>query len=126
MTRDFRCLTPDTFLLEAFAAMLGSHVHHLPVVGPDERCLLVLELTAVVRRLPEDLVAQGNAPLVSPGAIGPLSIRDDELLTRAAAAMTDAGTDACCPVDPLGRMVGLLTVCDVVAAVARRSGSPSS
>lgn len=117
MTRDFIQLAPDTSLLGAFATMVQTHVHHIPVVNPDGRCLTLLELTGVVRRLPEDLVAQGSAPLVLPGSPGPLLVRADESLTHAAAAMNAAGTDACCVVDAPGHMVGLLTARDVVAAV---------
>lgn len=119
MTRDFFRVGTDVSLLEVFGAMVRSGVHHMPVVRANGRCLALLDLPTVVRRLPEDLVAQGTAPLVLPGAFGPLSVLVDELLPNAAAAMDDAGTDACCAVDARGRMVGLITARDIVAAVGR-------
>ncbi|HET6818677.1 MAG TPA: CBS domain-containing protein [Mycobacteriales bacterium] len=119
MTRDFRRLTTEASLLEAFGAMVRSGVHHMPVIRPNGRCLALLDMTTVVRRIPEDLVAQGAAPLVLPGESSPLSVLAGERLTRAAAAMDDTGTDACCVVDDHGRMIGLLTARDVVAAVGR-------
>ncbi|HET7310633.1 MAG TPA: CBS domain-containing protein [Mycobacteriales bacterium] len=119
MTRDFIRLGTEVSLLEAFGAMVRSGVHHMPVVRANGRCLALLDMTTVVRRLPEDLVAQGAAPLVVPGSIGPLSVLVDEPLTSAAAAMHDVGSDACCAVDAHGRMVGLLTARDIVAAVGR-------
>lgn len=117
MTRDFIRVTPEVSLLEAFGVMVRSGVHHLPVVGADGRCLVLLDMTAVIRRLPEDLVAQGTAPLRLPGSAGALAVLADEPLTRAAATMDDAGADACCAVDSHGTMVGLLTARDVLAAV---------
>jgi len=117
MTRDFVRLTPDVSLLEAFGAMVRSGVHHMPVVRADGRCLVLLDMTTVLRRLPEDLVAQGTAPLCPPGSAGPLSVLADAPLTFAAAVMDDAGADACCAVDAQGRMVGLLTARDVLRVV---------
>lgn len=118
MTADFVRVAPDVSILEAFAAMVRSGVHHLPVVNDDGRCTVLLDMATVVRRLPEDVVAQGRAPLRLPGSAGPLSVLADDPLTSAAAAMTDAAADACCAVDRRGRMVGLLTARDVVAACA--------
>jgi CBS domain-containing membrane protein len=119
MSRDFVRVTEDVSLLEAFGVMVRVGVHHLPVVGPDGRCLVLLDMSTLVRRLPEDLIAQGAAPLRLPGAAGPLCVLADEPLARAAAAMDDAGADACCAVDPHGIMLGLLTARDVLAAVGR-------
>ena len=64
-------------------------------------------------------MTRGGVALHQFGAVGPLSVLADVPLTQAAVSMDAAGVDACCVVDVHGRLVGLVTARDVVAAVAR-------
>jgi CBS domain-containing membrane protein len=119
MTRDVVQASSSASLFEAFELMARAHVHHLPVVRPDGRCIALLDAVSVAQRLPEAWVTRGGVSLYQLGAVGPLSVLPDVPLAHAAASMDAAGVDACCVVDERGHLVGLLTARDVIAVVAR-------
>ena len=119
MTRELVTASPHSSLFEAFELMASNRVHHLPVVRRDGRCIALLDAVSVAERLPEAWVTRGGVALQRFGAVGPLSVLPDVSLSHAAVSMNAAGVDACCVVDVHGRLVGLVTARDVVAAVAR-------
>ena len=118
MSRRFVSVPPEATLFAAFDALARHHVHHLPVVGRDGRCSAILDTTALAAKLPE-AVARGSAPLLDPDVVKrPLWVLAGTSLRRVAAQMTAADVDACCVVDKHGRMIGLVTARDIVAAIA--------
>lgn len=119
MSRNLVTAAPHSSLFEAFELMARNRVHHLPVVRQDGRCIALLDAVSVAERMPEAWVTRGGVALQQFGAVGPLSVLADVPLTQAAVSMDAAGVDACCVVDVHGRLVGLVTARDVVAAVAR-------
>lgn len=111
----------DTTIFGAYDAILRHRVHHLPVVAADGSCLALLDVVGLAERMPEAWMTAGETPLWEPaGPAGPLSVLPDTPLREAAAHMDAAGVDACCVVDQHGRLLGLITARDVIAAVAGR------
>jgi CBS domain-containing protein len=104
-------------LAEALRLMLERRIHYLPVVDDDGHLVGMVNEDDVLgtRRRPraqDDPVAVVmSAPAVS---IGPA-----ELLTDAMQVMVGRGIGAL-PVVQDGRVIGILTQSDVVAALARR------
>jgi len=119
MSRDIVRATPRSSLFDAFELMARAHVHHLPVVRADGRCVALLDAVSVAQRLPEAWVTRGGVGLHQLGEVGPLSVLPDQPLGKVAAAMDAAGVDACCVVDVHGRLIGLVTARDLIAALAR-------
>ena len=118
MSRHLVTIYDDATLLDAFELMAHAHIHHLPVLRPDGRCVAVLDAVTVAKHLPEAWVSRTTPPLHEAGTVGPVSVLPHEPLSKAARAMHSAGVDSCCVVDVHGRLVGLLTARDFVAAMA--------
>ena len=120
MSRILVAVKADESPLMAWELMRRAGVHHLPVVeGQHVLGILSRELLAASwsggpqeqsNRQVRELLAGERRPRVQP----------DDLLTRVAAVMTDAGCDAVPVVSDLG-LVGMITAHDVVAAVAGRA-----
>lgn len=119
MSRNVVRAAPQSSLFEAFELMAHAHVHHLPVVRPDGRCVALIDAVSVAQRLPEAWVTRGGVALHQLGEVGPLSVLPDLPLAKVAASMDAAGVDACCVVDVHGRLIGLVTARDLIAALAR-------
>ena len=119
MNTEFVSVPADATVFAAFESLTQHHVHHLPVVQADGRCVALLDATEVAARM-HDAGLHGGSTLLKPdGAVGPLWVSPQTPLRRVAAEMTAANADACCVVDPHGRMLGLLTARDFIAAFAR-------
>jgi len=118
MTRNVVTIREDANWFDAFELLTHARVRHLPVIRMDGHCVAILDAESVAKRLPQAWVSRTSLPLHNPGTVGPLSVLADEPLSKAAQAMNAAGVDACCVVDVHGRLVGLLTARDFVAAVA--------
>jgi len=105
-------------LWDAWQLMFVSGLHHLVVVKDgmcvgvltDRTLLADLPLTAehLGRRRVLEVIAQLSVPMV----------RADDPATRAAVIMTTHGVEAVAVVDPVGRIVGLVTLSDVVSSVS--------
>ncbi|GAA1256747.1 hypothetical protein GCM10009677_03690 [Sphaerisporangium rubeum] len=127
MSRDVVTVTPDESPLMAWELMRRARVHHVPVIGEDQRLygVLTTEILAMEwqgspaglsRRQVRDLLPYGRVPRV---------VRE-EPLDCVAAAMLDAGLDAVSVVDEKGRAVGLITAVDILKAVAGRFPGPTA
>ncbi|MEO3811592.1 CBS domain-containing protein [Sphaerisporangium sp. B11E5] len=121
MSRDVVTVTPEESPLMAWELMRRAEVHHIPVIGEDQRLygILTLETLAMewqgspgdmARRQVRDLLPYGRLPRVL--CQDPLDV--------VAAAMLDARLDAVPVVDEHGRVAGLVTSVDVLRAVAGR------
>ncbi|WP_084965797.1 HPP family protein [Thermoactinospora rubra] len=119
MSRILVAVSPEETPLLAWEIMRRAEVHHLPVVE-GARLLGLLsreDLTRAWSGNPETLSRQRVRTLLS-GRRQPY-VRPEDPLPRVAAAMLDAGRDAV-PVMADGALAGLVTVNDVLAAVAGR------
>ncbi|GHI03894.1 hypothetical protein AQI88_08520 [Streptomyces cellostaticus] len=112
-------ISEDETLLMAWEVMERSGQRHLPVVRPDGCCAGVLDgaelavacaapAVALSRRRVRDLVYGRRTVTVHP----------EESTLRAAAVMTEEHMDALPVTDAHGRLTGLLTARDYVAAAA--------
>ncbi|MEU7856032.1 CBS domain-containing protein [Nonomuraea sp. NPDC049141] len=120
MSRILVAVKSDESPLMAWELMRRAGVRHLPVVeGQHVLGILSREQLAASwsggpqeqsNRQVGELLAGERRPRVQPG----------DLLTRVAAVMTDAGCDAVPVVSDRG-LVGMITACDVVSAVAGRT-----
>ncbi|MBB2915611.1 CBS domain-containing membrane protein [Streptosporangium becharense] len=119
MSRILVAVTPEESPLLAWEIMRRADVHHLPVVEADGRLRGVLtreDLTARWSGGPIEqsqvpvraLVAEHRCPHTTPEA----------RLADAAAVMIGAGVDAIPVLGEAGRLVGMVTVTDVLRAVA--------
>ncbi|MEV4113312.1 CBS domain-containing protein [Nonomuraea sp. NPDC049695] len=119
MSRVLVAIKPDESPLMAWELMRRADVHHLPVVdGRHVLGILTREQVAASwsggpqeqsGRQVRTLLGRERRPVVRP----------DTPLARVAGTMLDAGCDAV-PVVDGGGLVGLVTACDVLAAVAGR------
>ena len=117
MSRPAVTIVDRASLGEALTLMVAHRIHYLPVVDDEGRLVGILNEDDVLgtRREPRpdsDLVTTVmSAPVIS---VGPA-----ETLKAATQLMVDRGVGALPVVDD-GRVVGMLTQSDVVAALARR------
>ena len=118
MTDRFFFVSPDDSPFAAYDLITKHHVHHLPVIADDGRCLAILDSVAAIARASETLLHNRGKLLELQGLDRPLCVLPDTPLQRVATEMTWTGTDACGVVDRHGRLLGLITARDVVAAVA--------
>lgn len=121
MTRVVVTVAPDESPLMAWELMRRTGVHHIPVVSAGQRLHGLLStqdltetctgtLADVSRRQVGDLVKSERTPRV----------RLDRPLDAVAETMLDSARDAVPVVDEHGRVVGVITVVDVLRAVAGR------
>ncbi|WP_298324525.1 CBS domain-containing protein [Haloactinopolyspora sp.] len=121
MTRRFQAVEPATTSLTAWEFMRRSGVEHLAVVGRSGRIHGIVsrsdiavaqseESVRVLRRTLGEMLFGKASPRVSPKT--PIGL--------AAQVMFDAHCDALSVVNSSGRLVGLVTDRDVLAAVAGR------
>ncbi|MFF4777219.1 CBS domain-containing protein [Microtetraspora fusca] len=123
MTRVLVTVTAEESPLMAWELMRRADVHHLPVV--DDTChvlgILTREDVAATwsgggpdehsRRQVRTLLGRRRLPKVGP----------DHTLSRITCVMLDVGCDAVPVVSAAGRLLGLITVSDVLKAVAGRA-----
>jgi len=118
MTSTFISVSPEDSPFTAYDVITKHHVHHLPVIASDGRCVAILDAVVAIARASEKLLHGHGKLLELQDVERPLCVLARTPLKRVAALMTTAGLDACCVVDGHGRMLGLVTARDVVAAVA--------
>ncbi|TMR93617.1 HPP family protein [Nonomuraea basaltis] len=120
MSRILVAVKPDESPLMAWELMRRAHVHHLPVV--DGRHVLGIltreQLAASWSGGPEEQSSRQVRTLL--GRERKPLIRPDTPLARVAAVMLDAGCDAV-PVLSDDGLIGMVTVRDVLSAVAGRT-----
>jgi CBS domain-containing protein len=114
MSRPAVTIAPATPLADAVRVMAGCGIHYLPVVDED-RLVGIVNADDVTRsRRDEPLPATVAAVMRSPVIVVAPSV----LLTDASRLMAQQGVGAL-PVVEEGRVIGMLTQSDVVAAFAR-------
>ncbi|MGW7820550.1 CBS domain-containing protein [Streptomyces puniciscabiei] len=109
----------DESVLMAWEVMERSDQRQLPVVRADGCCAGVLdraELAVACAAAAAPLSRSKVRELVH--ARRTVTVHPEESVLRAAAVMTEEGLDALPVTDPRGRLVGLLTARDYVAAAA--------
>ena len=117
-----RVARPDQALAEAVRSMLESHVGSLIVVetlGTARRPIGILTDRDIVRgqlRLSADLFCLTVGDVMTPD---PLTIRGDLDTTEAIAALHDRGVRRAPVVDDAGNLMGIITLDDLLPAVAR-------
>ena len=117
MSRPAVTIAARASLGEALVLMVAHRIHYLPVVDDEGRLVGIVNEDDVLgtRREPgadSDLVTTVmRAPVIS--------VRPAQTLKAAMGLMVDRGVGAL-PVVEDGRVVGILTQSDVVAALARR------
>ncbi|WP_067172096.1 CBS domain-containing protein [Microtetraspora niveoalba] len=124
MTRVLVTVTAEESPLMAWELMRRADVHHLPVVDDSCHVLGILTREDVAAtwcgggpdehscRRVGSLLSRRRLPKVGPG----------HTLARITAVMLDVGCDAVPVVSGPGVLVGLVTVSDVLRAVAGRAG----
>lgn len=126
MTPDPITLPPDATLAEAFEIMLRNEIHELPVIDGSGIVGIITERD--LRALLGPGTKLGEVGAVDPGR---LDERVEEYMTRevmgvtmddglgdAARALADLRVGALPVVDGDGRLVGILSITDVLAAAA--------
>lgn len=119
MTRQLLTVTADDSMLMAWELLRRGHYHHLPVVTDDGRLIGVLDAETIAarweasgpdnNRKPVDSLLQGRWKV---------TVAPDDLVGTAAKIMIRRHTDAVAVTEPDGKLVGLLTARDLVAALA--------
>ncbi|GAA4039034.1 CBS domain-containing protein [Nonomuraea soli] len=120
MSRILVAIKPEESPLMAWELMRRAEVHHLPVVDQGRFVGLLTREDLLAswyggpdlqsRRTVRALLGRRRTPCTSP----------DEVLGEVAARMLGAGCDALPVLAGGGRLVGLITTTDVLAAVAGR------
>ena len=118
MTDRFFYVSPGDSAFAAYDLITKHRVHHLPVIAHNGRCVAILDSVTAIARASETLLHNHGKLAELRGDDRPVCVLPETPLQRVAAAMTFTGTDACGVVDEHGRMLGLITARDVVAAVA--------
>jgi len=127
ITDSFISLSLDDSPFAAYDLITRSGVHHLPVINWQGQCVAMLDAVVALARASEELLHPQARLLELRGAVRPLGVLPETSLRRVATKMTNAGVDACVVVDERGRMLGLITARDVVAAVAgKRLNQPAA
>ncbi|MFG2394169.1 HPP family protein [Streptomyces lavendulae] len=120
MRTDVVAVAAGETVLMAWELLERTGAHHLPVLLPNGRCSGLLDRV--------DVAVACSAPAVVLSALDVdtllsghrrVAVRAAESVRKAAVAMTDNGCDALAVLGGDGRLVGLLTASDIVAALAR-------
>ncbi|MGW3039965.1 CBS domain-containing protein [Kitasatospora sp. NPDC001159] len=114
-------VTEDESVLVAWEVLERSGYRHLPVVRADGRCTGLLDRAdlAVACATPATALTRSTVRELSQGR-RPSQVHPDDTVNRAAVVLSLAGVDALVVADERGRLVGLVTACDLVAAFADR------
>jgi CBS domain-containing membrane protein len=112
-------VTAEESVLLAWELMQQGHYHHLPVIDTAGHCIGVLSAETLARNWPIGGPDQARRP-VKDLLTGPLppALQPDDPVTVAAREMLHAKTDFVPVADADGRLVGLLTTTDLIAALA--------
>ncbi|MEV8633664.1 CBS domain-containing protein [Streptosporangium sp. NPDC051023] len=121
MSRTLVAVTPEESPLMAWEIMCRADVHHLPVVDAGGRLYGVLTREDLTARWSGGPIEQSRVHVhtLVAGHRCPHTTLDARL-ADAAAAMIGAGVDAIPVLGESARLVGMVTVTDVLRAVAGR------
>ncbi|WP_314251746.1 CBS domain-containing protein [Streptomyces kutzneri] len=118
MRMDVVAVAAGETVLVAWELLERIGATYLPVLLPDGRCSGLLD------RLDVAVACSAPAVVLSAVDVGTLvtgrrrvAVREGESVRKAAVAMTDNGCNALPVLDSAGRLVGLLTAADIVAAL---------
>ena len=121
MSRALVTVTPDESVVTAYELVMAAGVHHLPVVDEEGRPIGLLGAQTLAETWPTT-AREGRQRAVASllGSRRPDCVLVEASLRVAAVDMYLGGTDAVCVVGGDGRLVGIVTARDIVAAVAGR------
>ncbi|GAA4507516.1 hypothetical protein GCM10023191_066020 [Actinoallomurus oryzae] len=119
MSTSVLAVTPDESILMAWELMTQGHYHHLPVIDSDGHCVGILMTETLARNWPVGGPDQVRHPVkdLLTGAPPP-GVNPDDPIAVAAHRMLHGETDVVPVVNDDGRLVGLLTATDLIAALA--------
>ncbi|MET9885619.1 CBS domain-containing protein [Streptomyces sp. NPDC006430] len=120
MRTDVVAVAADETVLMAWELLERTGAAHLPVLLPDGRCSGLLDRCDIAVACSQPAVglsAQDVSTLVAGRRWA--AVRAEESVRKAAVAMTDNDCDALPVLGSGGRLVGVLTASDVVAALVR-------
>lgn len=120
MTTTLLTVAPDESVLMAYELMSRAGVHHLPVVSPHGHCLGLLDARTLMQEWYPAPLARQRRPVSALVGHRVPSVRADDTLREVAEQMDVNEVDALPVVDEHGRLLGLVTSRDIVAAVAGR------
>lgn len=143
MSRDIRTVTPRTPLREALRHLREHHVKALPVVDPDRRVVGIVTQTDLLDKSDWGMSAVGsglgwrlraisNSDRSLRGVVEDImskpvrAARPEMLIAQIVPAMADEGLHHLPVVDADGRIVGMLTQSDLVAALFAAAAGPDS
>lgn len=119
MSTSVLAVTPDESVLMAWELMRQGHHHHLPVIDSAGHCVGVLATETLASNWPVGGPDQARRPVKDLlTGTPPSGLCPDEPVAVAAHRMLHAETDFVPVVDDDGRLVGLLTATDLIAALA--------
>lgn len=131
MTRDPAVARPDDYLLDALGRMAQFGVRHLPVTDGERRVVGILSDRDVRRAVGDLMVSEGEDGLrlrtrtlrvEEVATRAPLTIREGTSITEAARLLVDRRIGALPVVDDSGRLSGILSYVDLLAALAKLDG----
>jgi len=127
MTSPAKSISQDAHLLDAALALRYTGFRHLPIVDGDERLVGLISERDIHRFSPSPLskispeeynAVFENTPLERVMTRNPLSVTPETPL-RDAAALLHAKKLGCLPVVVKGRLVGIVTVTDMLGVLLR-------
>jgi len=119
----------DTTAATAWNIMRTRRIRHLPVIDTERRLIGMLserDLRAVILRVIDEVPPEGIGPALARIRVnevmtwGVLTVGSETPLREAAAILRQRNVGAL-PVVEQGRVIGILTATDVIAATLRRS-----
>lgn len=117
MTDNVLVVGSDDDIVLAWEVMSQAGVHHLPVVD-NGRLIGLLDERQLTREWPVGFPGRARRRVRNAVIEPPIRVHPDQALRSVAAIMFTGGLDAVCVADDDGRLVGIITTADIVAAVA--------
>lgn len=127
LTRDVASVWGDTTAATAWSIMRARRIRHLPVIDTDRLLIGMLserDLRAAILRVIDEAPPEGIAPALARIRVnevmtwGVLTVGRETSLREAAAILRERNVGAL-PVVEGGRVIGMLTATDVIAATLR-------
>ncbi|WP_067461203.1 CBS domain-containing protein [Actinomadura macra] len=134
MTRDLLTIAASGSVLMAWELMCQADVHHLPVADDEGGFVGVIDTQTLTSMWKPASPQEARRPVTTLLPAGrPVTVRPSATVPEAARAMLENGTDHVAVTDERNALVGLLTVHDLVTALAgvrreippRTGGMPS-
>lgn len=119
MSTSLLAVSSDESVFMAWELMHQGHCHHLPVIDSAGHCIGVLVTETLARNWPAGGPDEARRPVkdLLTGAL-PSGLSPDDPVTVAAHNMLHAKTDFVPVINDDGRLIGLLTATDLIAALA--------